>query len=62
MSLPLKILILEDVRFDVELIERELKKAKIDFVSKNAFTQADFIEAIDEFGPDIILSDHSMPQ
>ncbi|MBA3901458.1 MAG: PAS domain S-box protein, partial [Bacteroidetes bacterium] len=62
MSDQLKILILEDVRFDVELIERELKNADLDFTFRNIFKKEEYIKALDEFKPDIILSDHSMPQ
>ncbi|MBA2582766.1 MAG: PAS domain S-box protein [Bacteroidetes bacterium] len=59
---PLKILILEDVPLDVELIKRELKKADINFTSRTEYTKDGFIKALDEFSPDVILSDHSMPQ
>jgi PAS domain S-box-containing protein len=58
----LRILLLEDVKFDVELVERELEKAEINFILKNVFTKEDYIEALDHFKPHIILSDHSMPQ
>jgi PAS domain S-box-containing protein len=59
---PLRILILEDVKFDVELIERELKKAEIDFTSKNVFTREEYIQELEGYNPHLILSDHSMPQ
>lgn len=62
MTGKLKILILEDVPFDAEMIERELSKANFDFISRRVDTRNGFIQAIDEFMPDIVLSDHSLPQ
>jgi PAS domain S-box-containing protein len=62
MSENLKILILEDVKFDVELIERELEKGGINFQSFNVSTKEEFTKALDEFNPDIVLSDHRLPQ
>lgn len=56
-----KILILEDVPFDVELMEREIKKAGINYSSKTVELEEDFIDAIDNFKPDLILADHSLP-
>src|SRR5688572_22359009 len=58
----IKILMLEDSPDDVELIQRELKKEKIDFLAKVVDCRKDFEQALDEFSPDIIFSDHSLPQ
>jgi PAS domain S-box-containing protein len=58
----LKILILEDVRFDVELIERELMKGGVNFESLNVSSKEEFIQALDEYKPNIVLSDHRLPQ
>jgi PAS domain S-box-containing protein len=58
----LNILIIEDVRFDVELIERELKKAGVGFKSKCVFTKEEYVKALEDFNPDLVISDHSMPQ
>lgn len=58
----LKILILEDSPYDVELVQYELKKGGIDFITKVVDTRVDFIKELDGFKPDVILSDHSMPQ
>jgi signal transduction histidine kinase len=62
MDKMLKILMLEDVPEDADLIDRALKKAKMSFVSMRVDTKDEFIEAISDFIPDIILSDHSLPQ
>src|SRR6267154_4437962 len=62
MDSPLKILILEDSPDDVELIERELKRGGIIFHSSIVDEKHDFIRALHEMKPDVILSDHSLPQ
>ncbi|MEO5976044.1 MAG: ATP-binding protein [Chryseolinea sp.] len=59
---PLRILILEDVEEDAGLIDRILKRDKIEFTRVRVDTRQGFIEAVDEFKPEIILSDHSLPQ
>lgn len=58
----LKILILEDSTYDVELIQYELKKGGIDFISRAVETKKSFISELNEFKPDVIISDHSLPQ
>jgi signal transduction histidine kinase len=62
MEKELKILMLEDLQDDVGLIERTLSKQGISFISKRVDTSEEFIEALDTFDPDIILSDHALPQ
>jgi PAS domain S-box-containing protein len=56
-----KILILEDVATDAELIERTLRKAELRFESRRADTRETFMRALGEFRPDIILSDYNLP-
>ncbi len=58
----LKILMLEDMESDAGLVEWTLKKANIKFESKRVDTESEFREGIKTFQPDIILSDHSLPQ
>lgn len=58
----LKILMLEDNKLDAELIKEELKVHKFDFASKLVETEKDFINAIHNFKPDLILSDYNLPQ
>lgn len=62
MNPPIKLLILEDFSPDVELIERELTKAGIEFASKHVDNKKDFLDAINQFLPDLIISDYSLPQ
>ena len=61
MNKELRILILEDTVADAELMEDELKQAGLNFVSKRVANKADFIGQMDEFLPDLILSDYSLP-
>ncbi len=61
MSEKLKVLILEDVPTDAELMIEELADAGMTFVSKRVVTKASFVNAIADFYPDIILSDYSLP-
>jgi PAS domain S-box-containing protein len=61
MSKELRILILEDVPTDAELMEDELKESGMTFISKRVAARTAFINAINGFCPDIILSDYSLP-
>jgi signal transduction histidine kinase len=62
MESTLKILILEDVDEDVELIRRTLKKSGLQFESKQVDSRESFIKALTTYDADLILSDHSLPQ
>ena len=57
----LHILMLEDAPNDAELAEHELRKAGIVFTSMRVETQDAFIRALEEFRPDIILTDYKLP-
>jgi signal transduction histidine kinase len=61
MDRPLKILHLEDLVADAEIVERVLRKAQFRFEKQVVADKTDFIRALHEFRPDIILSDHSLP-
>lgn len=61
MDKELRILILEDVPADAELMERELRKGGIVFVSKSVETKEAYIKELKDFNPDLILSDYSLP-
>lgn len=58
----LKILMLEDLQDDVGLIERTLSRQGLSFVSKRVDTRSEFVNALKTFQPDVILSDHVLPQ
>lgn len=61
MEIKLRVLIVEDVATDAELIERELKKAGFELLSRIVETREAFIEAMAEFNPEIIFSDYNLP-
>jgi PAS domain S-box-containing protein len=58
---PLKILSLEDEPNDAELMQRELRKAGLDFTARRVDNRATFIEALETFAPDIVLADYKLP-
>ncbi|HTF18502.1 MAG TPA: HAMP domain-containing sensor histidine kinase [Chryseolinea sp.] len=58
----LKILILEDSVDDAGLIEHALRKDNINFETERVDSREDFNRAIINFEPDVILSDHGLPQ
>jgi two-component system sensor histidine kinase UhpB len=61
MTKQLKILHLEDLPDDAELVARELKKSNINGQIMLVNKKDDFVHALKKFSPDIILSDHSLP-
>ncbi|MEN6552661.1 MAG: histidine kinase dimerization/phosphoacceptor domain -containing protein [Methanobacterium sp.] len=62
MKEELKILILEDVAFDAELIEYELRREGVKFLSRRVETKESFISELEVLKPDLILADHSLPK
>jgi DNA-binding NarL/FixJ family response regulator len=61
MNKELRILILEDVATDAELMMYELTEADIHFNARCVTTKSSFLKALDEYCPDLILSDYSLP-
>ncbi|RPJ04550.1 MAG: response regulator, partial [Deltaproteobacteria bacterium] len=61
MNRDLRILILEDVPTDAELIQFELTESGTTFTPRCVAERASYLDALDEFCPDIILSDYSLP-
>src|SRR5512135_287209 len=61
MNRELRVLMLEDTPTDAELAERELRKAGIGFTAMRVETRDAFVRALEEFHPDIILSDYKLP-
>jgi PAS domain S-box-containing protein len=61
MNRNIRLLHLEDVRADADIVARELKKSKLKFDRLWVTNKKDFQKALKEFSPDIILSDHSLP-
>ena len=58
----LKILFVEDVSTDAELIWREIEKNKISFDRLLVDNKNDFLQGLKSFNPDLIISDYSLPQ
>jgi DNA-binding NtrC family response regulator len=62
MHKKIRILILEDRATDADLMEFELMEAGFDFVSKRTKNEEEYLKALKEFSPDLILSDYDLPQ
>ncbi len=61
MAEQLRVLIAEDSVSDAELTERELRQGGLDVVCRRVETSADFVAALSDFAPDLVLSDYTMP-
>jgi len=62
MSDRLRILIVEDVPADAELMQYELHGAGLKCLAHRVETEPTFVSALSEFSPDVILSDYSLPR
>jgi len=60
--MTIRILLAEDNPDDASLIQRELRKSGVDVTIRRVDSAAAFRTALDEVDPDIVLTDHSMPQ
>jgi signal transduction histidine kinase len=58
----LRVLSLEDMEEDYVLIERTLRKSGLNFISLRVDTREELLHALKDFNPEVILSDHSLPQ
>jgi DNA-binding response OmpR family regulator len=57
----LRVLILGAYITDDDLID-ELREARIPFISARVIKEKDFVQALQDFSPDLILSDYGIPQ
>src|SRR2546422_8724414 len=62
MAEPLRILVAEDSETDGGLVQRELKRGGLDFQGRRVQAEPDFRGELDEFHPNLVISDFSMPQ
>ncbi len=62
MEKAVRILILEDRASDNDLMEFELQEAGIAFTSKWVKNEREYVQALQNFSPDLILSDYDLPQ
>lgn len=56
-----KILVVEDISYDAELIEREITKVLKSCIFERVYTEKDLIRLLADFQPDMIISDYYMP-
>ena len=61
MQTDLRILHLEDVPSDGELVERQLRHNGFSFLLHRAANRDEFTRGLEEFQPDVILADYSLP-
>ncbi|MDP1991470.1 MAG: diguanylate cyclase [Syntrophales bacterium] len=62
MEKQIRILILEDTAADAEMMEEELREAGIAFLPKRVAAKQEYLHELDNFSPDLILSDYNLPQ
>ncbi len=60
--MTIRILLAEDNPDDAVLIQRELRQSGVDVTMRRVDSAAAFRIALDEVDPDVVLTDHSMPQ
>jgi PAS domain S-box-containing protein len=60
MTEELRILLLEDVEDDAELIKRELRKGNLSFSSRRVYTSKDYLRELAEFTPHVVISDFTL--
>lgn len=56
-----KVLILEDLPTDVELIQRQVRRVSENVVFAVARSKSEFLETLQWFEPDLILADYRLP-
>jgi PAS domain S-box-containing protein len=61
MAVKLKILFVEDVKTDAELISWEMERNNIFFSKILVDNREDYLDSIKNFEPDLIISDYSLP-
>jgi PAS domain S-box-containing protein len=62
MSDPIRILVVEDLKTDFELAQREIRRSLPDCTFRQVETREGFLDALGDFQPDLILSDFSLPR
>ena len=61
-SHDIRILLLEDLPADAELVESELRKAGLELMPHRVATRSDYQRALRAFRPDLVIADHNLPQ
>jgi len=57
----LRILLNEDMPSDADLLEYEIRKGGFNFILTRVDSREGFLSALEEFGPDLIISDYNLP-
>lgn len=57
----LRVLALEDTPTDAELMQHQLRETGLVFTATRVETQEEFVRAVEQFAPDIILADYELP-
>ncbi|MFN7929611.1 MAG: histidine kinase [Blastocatellia bacterium] len=57
----LRILMLEDLAADAELVRHELRRGQLAFTLRRVETEPEFVQALADFAPTLILADYSLP-
>lgn len=60
MKKALRVLLLEDSAADAELITHELRRSGMTAVAERVDSKQAFVTAVRDFGPDVVLADHSL--
>ena len=58
---PVRVLFVEDREEDAQLAAWTLRKEGLDLVSRRVETEEDYLAALSDFAPDVIVSDYAMP-
>ena len=57
-----RILILENIPSDAELIEIHLRKSSLRFSSRRVATKEYFLKTLLDFTPDVVIADYAVPR
>lgn len=61
MTEPIRILMVEDLATDLELVESELRRGGLSYSARHAMSGVEFHAAIDAELPDLVLTDFNLP-
>lgn len=62
MKKRIRILLLEDVKTDAELVRQALRRGGVSFALRRVETEGEFLQELERHRPDVILSDHGFPE
>src|SRR5258706_7182925 len=62
MDNQIRVLLIDDITEDAELISRELRKGSLEIVTHRVDCESSLRSALSDFAPQIILSDYNLPE